>query len=54
MKNKNHKIQSIFFSDKRKKMIIFEATRKTKKHVLTAIPKPRARKTRVGKFEKAE
>ncbi len=35
-------------------MIIFEATRKTKKHVLKAKPKPRARKTGVGSFEKVE
>jgi hypothetical protein len=35
-------------------MIIFEATGKVKKHVLTPIPKPRARQTVVGSFEKVE
>ena len=35
-------------------MIIFETTRKTKKHVLTAKSKPRAGKTKVGSFAKLE
>jgi hypothetical protein len=44
-----------FFSDEKiKNSIIFEATKKMKKYVLIAMPKPRARKTEVDKFEKVE
>jgi hypothetical protein len=42
------------FSKENKNSIIFEATRKMKKYVLTAIPKPRTRQTEVGSFEKVE
>jgi hypothetical protein len=37
-----------------KNLVIFETTRKMKKYVLIAIPKPRARKTGVGSFAKLE
>ena len=37
-----------------KNSIIFDTIKKMKKYVLTTIPKPRARKTKVGSFEKVE